>query len=219
MRRYDGIFLDCDGVLMDTEPLHCACWARLLEPYGIRLDWETYRLNYVGISDREMIDALRHAAGCQVPLEVLWANYVRKKDLFLRHVLADPPVPESVRRLIQSLNGYKLAVVSSSSRSEIEPLLVTAGLRGAFQALVCGEDVQRPKPAPEPYLLAAERLGVRTALVVEDSDVGEASGRAAGFDVLRVTSPHELPHKLTDWLTVNRFSRRYHGRKPQAASE
>jgi beta-phosphoglucomutase-like phosphatase (HAD superfamily) len=53
--------------------------------------------------------------------------------------------------------------------------------------------VKRYKPAPEPYLLAAERLGARVPLVVEDSEAGSAAGRAAGFEVLAVTHPSEVP--------------------------
>jgi HAD superfamily hydrolase (TIGR01509 family) len=58
--------------------------------------------------------------------------------------------------------------------------------------------VRQLKPAPDPYLLAMKKLGARTALVVEDSDAGEASGRAAGLDVLRVNSPLEMPKLLRD---------------------
>jgi HAD superfamily hydrolase (TIGR01509 family) len=56
--------------------------------------------------------------------------------------------------------------------------------------------VKRHKPAPDPYLLAAERLGVTSALVLEDSGAGIASGRAAGFEVLAVAQPSEMPDLL-----------------------
>jgi len=59
--------------------------------------------------------------------------------------------------------------------------------------VVGGENVKRHKPAPDPYLLAAERLGLHTPLVVEDSEAGLASGRAAGFEVLAVRHPTEVP--------------------------
>ncbi len=75
--------------------------------------------------------------------------------------------------------------------------LVRAGIRHRFEILVCGsEEVERLKPAPDPYLLAARKLGVDRALVVEDSDAGEQSGRAAGFDVVRVRSASEVPSRV-----------------------
>ena len=91
-------------------------------------------------------------------------------------------------------------MVSSSSASEIEPLLVAGGIRGHFDTIVGGSDVQRHKPAPEPYLLAASRLGVDRALVLEDSAAGIASGRAAGFEVLTVRHPSEVAGLLRDRL-------------------
>jgi HAD superfamily hydrolase (TIGR01509 family) len=57
---------------------------------------------------------------------------------------------------------------------------------------VCGEDVERHKPAPDPYLLAARLLGIRRALVVEDSAAGMESARAAGFDAVRITDPEQM---------------------------
>jgi HAD superfamily hydrolase (TIGR01509 family) len=67
-----------------------------------------------------------------------------------------------------------------------------------FRTVVYGGDVKKLKPAPDPYLLAVEKLGVRNALVVEDSDAGEASARAAGLDVLRVRTPTEMPELLRE---------------------
>ena len=85
----------------------------------------------------------------------------------------------------------KLAVVSSSGRTEVEPPIVHAGIRERFEVLVCGLEAGKLKPAPEPYLRAAELLGVRRPLVVEDSESGVASAVAAGFDVLRIPHPKQ----------------------------
>jgi HAD superfamily hydrolase (TIGR01509 family) len=74
----------------------------------------------------------------------------------------------------------------------VEPILEACGLRGHFEVAVFGEDVTRHKPDPEPYRKAAGLLGISRALVVEDSEAGVASGRAAGFDVLRIPDPHEM---------------------------
>jgi HAD superfamily hydrolase (TIGR01509 family) len=64
-------------------------------------------------------------------------------------------------------------------------------LRACFGAVVCGGDVSRHKPEPDPYLLAAKLLVAKTPLVIEDSDAGVASARAAGFDVIRVTHANQ----------------------------
>jgi HAD superfamily hydrolase (TIGR01509 family) len=83
--------------------------------------------------------------------------------------------------------------------------LVTGGLRGYFQTIVGGGDVKKHKPEPEPYLLAAERLGVKNPLVVEDSAAGIASGRAAGFEVLAISHPSKVPELVRAFLAETRF--------------
>jgi HAD superfamily hydrolase (TIGR01509 family) len=194
MPGFDSILFDFDGVLADTEPVHYACWADVLAPAGIRLKWEFYRAHCIGIDDREMLRML--AAQCHPPrdAEDLWKLYPAKKELFRARVAAAPPFDAGLEGFLRELDGpYKLAVVSSSSCSEIEPMLEAGGLRRYFQTVVGGESVKHHKPAPDPYLLAAERLGVRAPLVVEDSAAGIASGHAAGFEVLAVRSAFEVP--------------------------
>jgi len=131
-----------------------------------------------------------------VDVELLIAEFPRKKDMFRARMLKRQPFSAEVFELLQELRGYRLAVVTSSGQTEVEPVLERAGLRNYFQAIVYGGDVQQHKPAPDPYLLAVERLGVRSALAVEDSNAGEASARAAGLDVLRVGTASEMPAML-----------------------
>jgi HAD superfamily hydrolase (TIGR01509 family) len=196
---FDAILFDFDGVLADTEPVHCGCWAEVLRPLGLVLTWDYYAANCIGIDDRDM---LRRMAACSDPpgdWQEMWAQYPRKKEIFRARMLSAPPFLPDLDGLLAGLHRqYKLAVVSSSSRTEIDPLLMAGGLRSHFDALVCSEDLPREKlkPAPDPYLLAAERTGARRPLVVEDSAAGLASGRAAGFAVLEVKSAAELPELL-----------------------
>jgi len=200
MPGFDAILFDFDGVLVDSEPLHYACWAEVLAPFGVKLAWEVYRDRYVGIDDRDMLRSLAAAANPPVDWQELWTQYPAKKKLFQRQ-MERPPFPPDLPSLLEALRGdYKLAVVSSSARSEIEPPLKASNLRGCFDALVAGEDVERLKPAPEPYLLGARLLGARWPLVVEDSPAGIASARAAGFEVLHVTSAESMPAALRDRL-------------------
>lgn len=196
MSRCEAILFDFDGVLADSEPVHHACWAEVLAPHGIDLDWETYRQHCVGLSDRDLVDFVAAHSGREAEAERLWAECPRKQGLFRQRVLAASPISPAVIRLLDTLDGYKLALVSSTSRAELEPLLRRAGILDHFQTIVCSDDVTSLKPHPEPYLLAAQRLGVQRALVVEDSEAGLASGRAAGFEVLHIPEPGRMPKLL-----------------------
>jgi beta-phosphoglucomutase len=200
MNDPQAIFFDFDGVLLDTEPVHWAAWAEMLEKAGLTLTWEYYRDYCIGIDDRDMLRNMAKAADPPRDWESLWALYPAKKQLFQTRMTCPPFEPSLVEVLPELHREYRTAVVSSSSASEIEPLLDAAGIRAHFDTIVGGEMVTRHKPAPEPYLLAAERLGVNRALVLEDSAAGIASGRAAGFEVIAVKHPREVVDLLRDRL-------------------
>ena len=176
--------------------MHHWAWNQTLEPLGIQLDWDAYRKNFVGVADEV---ALRER------LHLIDKNglVVRKQSLFRQKLAeAQPFLPATVSLVEELSKVYKLAVVSSSYRSEVEPPLIRAGMRPCFQLLTTGEDVQNFKPSPEPYLLAAERLGARRPLVIEDSDAGVASGRAAGFEVLRVSAVENVGREVREYLRL-----------------
>ena len=202
MNSLQAIFFDFDGVLLDTEPVHWACWAEMLATVGMTLTWEYYRDHCIGIDDRDMLRVMARNADPPRDWESLWTLYPAKKKLFQQRMSSPPFDPALVAMLPGLHRDYRTAVVSSSSASEIEPLLVAGGIRAHFDTIVGGEMVQRHKPAPEPYLLAAQRLAVASGLVLEDSAAGIASGTAAGFEVLPVKHPTEVPALLRQRLAL-----------------
>ncbi len=204
MTAYDSVLFDFDGVLVDSEPIHFECWREVLAPFGVDLDWATYERTCIGVADRPMVAALCREIAPPADFERVWAEYPRKNALYRARVEASQPILAPTIEMIASLDGLKLAVVSSSHRTEVEPLLVAAGIRPRFGAIVCGDDVTRHKPDPEPYRKAAAILGARAPLVVEDSPAGAASGRAAGFAVLEVRNAGEVPARVREALGMAR---------------
>jgi beta-phosphoglucomutase len=208
---WDALLFDFDGVLADTEPIHYACWKEILEPFGIQLDWGFYQKQCIGISDRLMIRTLAAERIPPVPFEEIWPEYDRKQIMFRERLESNPPFLEETIELIRSLSSqYKLAVVSSSGRSEVEPPIELAGFRSCFHTFVCGREVPNLKPAPDPYLKAAELVGATRPLVIEDSDAGIISAQAAGFEVVRVTSAASMAAEVRSAL--QRGSRPRRGR-------
>ena len=187
MSDYEAILFDFDGVLVDSEPVHYACWLEVLKAFNIELPWDEYCARCIGLSDREMARFLYVRAAPPITVEQLWAEYPLKKQMARDRMLEAGVFTPEVAAMLHSLaSRYKLAVVTSSGRTEVEPILDHAGVLPLLGAAVYGSDVQRHKPAPDPYLLALERLGVSNALVVEDSQFGMEAGRAAGLDVLHI---------------------------------
>jgi beta-phosphoglucomutase len=198
--RFDSILFDFDGVLADSEGVHFACWTEILKPLGIPLSWEIYCEQCIGITDRDMIEVLCRQKDPPHDFNDLYSQYPRKKAIFRAKAIAEPPIPQSTRDFLRTLSPLKLAVVTSSGRAEVEPVLGSAGIREYFEVLVTGDDVSHRKPHPEPYLLAASLLGASRPLVVEDSEPGVRSGRAAGFDVLHLRDPHALAENVRSRL-------------------
>ncbi|MFN7921981.1 MAG: HAD family phosphatase [Bryobacteraceae bacterium] len=184
--RYEAVLFDFDGVLVDSEPLHFECWNEILRPFDLAIGWDDYVSNCIGVADRAMIQAMCRVVGRDDLFPAIWERYPSKKALFRDRMVEAVPMPAATRDMLAGLGGFRLAVVSSSGRAEIEPTLEAVGVRNLFETIVTGEDVSKLKPSPEPYQTAAQRLGVTRALVVEDSAAGIASGRAAGFDVVEI---------------------------------
>ena len=207
-----AIFFDFDGVLVASEPVHYECWAEVLAGYGMPLTEQFYFDNFVGISNQEMMGVLCRHYGKAHSREFFEECYAKKKVLYATRVLEACRTPDDLAAFIRGQAGtYRLGVVSSSARSEVEPLLVREGLRGSLAALVCGrEDVENLKPAPDPYLRALEMVNAgadkavqpQECLVVEDSSPGAESARLAGMRVLRVAQPEEVSSRLRDVLNV-----------------
>jgi beta-phosphoglucomutase len=197
MKEFDAILFDFDGVLADTEPVHFACWSEVLAPLGVRMEPGFYERYFVGVPDAQVVRFLADAVVPPRDWEALWARYPKKQQLFRDRVLSAPPFVPELAGLLEELHSrYRMAVVTASARADIEPLLAAGGLSRHFDVLVCGQEAGRHKPEPDPYLLAARLLNAARPLVVEDSEPGLASARAAGFEALRVPSAAEMPELL-----------------------
>jgi HAD superfamily hydrolase (TIGR01509 family) len=199
---FDAILFDFDGVLADSEPIHYEVWCEILAPYGFQMDWDHYVRHCVGISDKLMIERFCEAQTPPLDFEEIYGQYPRKKERFSERMVEVLPFRPATLELLHELT-LPMAVVSSSGRNEVEPPLVQAGIRGRFQTLVCGLEAPKLKPEPDPYWMGAALLGAKNPLVVEDSDAGERSGIAAGFQVLRVASPDEVAPRLRAMLALD----------------
>ncbi|MGA2136378.1 MAG: HAD family phosphatase [Bryobacteraceae bacterium] len=193
MSEFEAILFDFDGVLVDSEPVHCDCWREALAPLGVSVTWEVYAAYCVGAADSSMMTVFAKLADPPADPTKLWERYSLKKQLFQQRMALGAPFAPGVAEFFRDLSTrYKLGVVSSSAHVEIDPLLEAAGIMPYLSTVVGGGDVKRHKPHPEPYVLAGKNLGISKALAVEDSPPGMQSARDAGFDVIRITDPARM---------------------------
>jgi HAD superfamily hydrolase (TIGR01509 family) len=177
-----------DGVLADSEPVYYQAVNLVLDPIGKQITTEQQRA-LMGHS----IQDTWHYLARELDLGDSIEPYVAIYDRELRRLLAavHEPLP-GVLELVDVLKsrGVGIAVASSSLPSWVEALLGGLGLSDAFDALVSASMVEHPKPAPDVYLLAAERLGVlpQRCIALEDTPTGLASARAAGMLAIQVNA-------------------------------
>jgi len=200
MMLIQAIVFDFDGVLADSEPLHLRVYQELLEPQGIHIDQATYCARYLGFDDEGVFQQI--AADYKLLLgdeeiELLIEEKARRFEKLVsgRNVLYPGAAP-CVRRLGAA---WPLGIASGALRDEIELMLRGAGLREAFRFIVSSGDTEHTKPAPDPYLRAAELHEVPpvACVAIEDSHWGLQSARAAGMRTIAVT--HTYPRDtLTD---------------------
>lgn len=193
--NYDGVLFDFDGVVVDSEPIHFQCWLQFLEPLGITPTWEWFAAHCIGIADTELFDTIA-SLNPAVTGDQVRTVYPAKTDRYREAMREAPPFAPGVRELLADLSagGIRHGLVTSSTREEVEPILAVGGLK--FNPRIFRDDVTNRKPHPEPYLKGAAAMGVERILVVEDSDHGVASARAAGLDVVQIANAQELDQKL-----------------------
>jgi HAD superfamily hydrolase (TIGR01509 family) len=190
MPNTSAIIFDFDGTLVDTMPLHYEAYRRVLADEGIVLAYDDYFDN-VGGTARESIPKFLRGRSCRLSAAEIHA---RKKQI-IAELFASQRVPmlETAKLLPLLFGRWPLALASSGSRPGVEQVLEKLDWRRYFAAVVTGEDAERGKPAPDLFLLAAQRLDAppEECLVFEDTDAGVAGARAAGmmvFDVRRTVA-------------------------------
>ncbi|MGD0578371.1 MAG: HAD family phosphatase [Bryobacteraceae bacterium] len=190
-----ALLFDFDEVLADTEPLHWRAWREVLRPFGIDLDWETFEQTCIGITDTEMLNQLCTLATKPVTPDAIRAHYPEKRQLFRDFADGRTLIDCKLIELFKSLAMLRLGVVTSSNKSEVEPILLKSGLLDLMNVAVYGNDVRHYKPHPEPYLLAVQRLRVAACdtVVFEDSAAGMRSAREAGCRVVQVDDVAQVP--------------------------
>lgn len=203
-----AVIFDCDGILVNTEPLHYRAFQEVLVPLGLGHDFESYLEHFVGFDDRDaFIYAFKEAGLHLAPTaldRLIEAKALALRDLIGQGVPSFPGVVELVKELMD--RGVPMAVASGALRQEIDAFIASLGLNGAFLAIVAADEVKKSKPDPETYLLAIERLrqvqGPRrldpmNCIAIEDTPAGIRSAKSAGLPVIAVTNSFSVP-ELTE---------------------
>ncbi|KAF1043565.1 HAD family hydrolase [Xylophilus sp.] len=183
--RFDAVLFDCDGVLVDSEPLTNGVLRDMLEERGWNLTREECMRIFVGKAVRDEAALIERHTGQPVTQEWLQRFWERRNIVLQAALQAIPQAVDAVRAIHAGLDG-RIACASGADRRKVELQLHKVGLYDLFAGRVfSGHEMPRSKPAPDVYLAAAAALGVPPArcAVVEDTVTGAAAGLAAGATV------------------------------------
>jgi HAD superfamily hydrolase (TIGR01509 family) len=196
------VLFDMDGTLFDSEKLWDVAISELAGSYGADVPAET-RAAMVGTSMADSMVLLHDGIGqpWRDPVSsAVWIND-RVAELFVTSIVWRPGARELLHEVRAA--GIPTALVTATERRLVEIAIGTAG-RHNFDVLVCGDEVIRTKPDPEPYERAADLLGVHIGdcVAIEDSPTGVASAAAAGARVLAI--PHHVPLAAGERVTLRK---------------
>jgi HAD superfamily hydrolase (TIGR01509 family) len=188
--RYDAVVFDLDGTLIDTESLCNAAGVEACAALGFPVS-EAFFESLAGIDDRTRAHLIGEHVGATVELSAFLEEWDR---LCLERFAEGIPLKAGAVEILERIAAANipLALATSSRRGPAEDKLRMAGLARHFRTVVTFDDVAAPKPAPDAYLLAAERLGADPArtLAFEDSETGARAAHAAGMTVVQVPDLH-----------------------------
>jgi HAD superfamily hydrolase (TIGR01509 family) len=189
--KYQGMIFDCDGTLVDSMSAHYAALHQTLASYGIPFPRERFDQT-AGMPTHLIIRWLAEERGKTVDPAAL----VAARDHLFFQMEKEVQANEPVVALAKHYRGQlPLAVASGSTRRMVTFELEKIGILQHFAALVCAEDVTHPKPHPEPFLRAAQQIGIapEDCLALEDAAAGIQSALGAGMTVLDVRNRRLLP--------------------------
>lgn len=212
-----AFIFDMDGLMFDTERVFVSAWDYVGEKMGLgKAGYMCIRT--LGMNTPTCEQAWRDEFGDEVDLDALW-RYSREfvEDYYRKNAVSVKPGLYELLTYLKN-KGYKLAVASSTKRHQVERHLNSASVRQYFDAVICGDMVEKSKPEPDIYLKAAAALGVQPAdcCALEDSRNGLLSAHAAGMQAIMVPDlwqpddtvkrfilgPFESLLEVRDWLVA-----------------
>ena len=189
MNQPQGIIFDMDGLLVDSEPVWQIAETAMLTARGKVYDWSIFQ-HLVGMGTRHFLASVAEAYELPDTVDALLDEMIeRMVTLIPQEVQPRPGALEMVQYVTE--NNIPCAIASSSPIAIIEAVIASQNWGYVFSIFCSGQEVTHSKPAPDIYLLAAERIGVNAAycFALEDSPTGARAAVAAGMTCFAVPDP------------------------------
>ncbi len=183
--RFSALLFDCDGVLVDSEPITNGVLRDMLHELGWMLSTQECVHHFIGRAVKDQRELIEHHT--RQPLTEDWLSAFReRRNQALEARLQAVPHIHAAMAALQPLFDQRMACASGADRFKVEMQLKKVALHDYFAGRIfSGHEMPRTKPAPDVYLAAAQHLATPTAacLVIEDTPTGVTAGVAAGAEV------------------------------------
>jgi beta-phosphoglucomutase len=196
-----ALAFDCDGVLLDSGRTYYLAYERVLREAGAQVSPREIYLEE-GKPTPEVLRLMLEKRGMPASTAIIRTMVERRREY--QEMIGDREFFPAALRLLRTLRAlhYKLAMVTGSSRKSVE-LVLTPEIRSLLDVVITADDVERPKPEPQPFELAANRMGVPPAqcLAVENAPYGIQSAKSAGCPTIAICTtlgPEDL--RAADWI-------------------
>lgn len=197
---FAALLFDCDGVLVDSEPISLEILRKMLADLGWTLSYNECKQFFIGKSSHEEIALIEKQLGRKLDHEWQQAFILRRNQALRQHLVATPGI-QTCLNTVRALWPHRLACVSAAEKSKIILQLDKVGLTHFFDGhIYSGTEVPYNKPYPDVYLAAAQALGVnpQDCAVIEDSITGITAGVASGAQVYAYNPENEDPTPLLE---------------------
>jgi HAD superfamily hydrolase (TIGR01509 family) len=184
-KGFDAFLYDCDGTLADNMQAHKDAYVKIAREYGIKLDDSIID----ELAGWPTVDVAKEiSARYNVPFDPKEFAEAKSEIFYQEYIDHTKPIEFVANHLLNHAGKVKIAVVSGGRRKTVQRTLKTLGLWDKVEVFVGAGDTPNGKPSPEPFLLAAQQLGVEPAkcLVFEDGDPGVQGAIAAGMHWVRI---------------------------------
>jgi len=209
--KFEAVLFDCDGVLVDSEPITNGVLRDMLEERGWKLSPADCMRIFLGKAVKDEAALIEAHTGQPLTEEWMVQFRERRNQLLISDVQPIAGAVQAVAR-IHALYGGRIACASGADRFKVELQMDKCGLTPYFKGhIFSGHELPRSKPAPDVYLAAAAALGVdpKRCAVVEDTVTGVTAGVAAGCTVFGYSPPeagHDAPQALLKTGAVHVFA-------------
>jgi HAD superfamily hydrolase (TIGR01509 family) len=198
MASIKAILFDMDGVLIDAREWHFDALNLALSPFDAEITAKDHSLKFDGLSTKTKLKMLSENNIIPAALIPVIEKIKQDRTLRLAAERGFPNVKHQVLLTRLQKKGVPMGVVTNSIRASASYMLNEAKIINFFEFIITNEDVSEPKPNPEGYLLAAEKLKLLPSeiLVVEDGKYGVEAAEKAGCKVVKVNSPLDVSLEL-----------------------